>query len=176
MRTINAKRSFKGVLLGAMAGAVGTSAMDLVWFRRFRRGGGQSGLYEWETGKGIVGWENASDPGKVGHLILQKLSRHEIDNHWARPATNAVHWATGLLWGAQFGLLVSALPHRRLQLDLLIGPAAWISSYAILPLLEVYKPVWQYDARTLEKDFTAHIVFGSVTALTYAILTRSRDN
>jgi hypothetical protein len=34
---------------GAIAGAVGTAAMDLVWFFRYRRGGGHEGLFAWET-------------------------------------------------------------------------------------------------------------------------------
>ena len=88
--------------------------------------------------------------------------------------TNVVHWATGLVWGAQFGLLVCTWPRRRREIDLLLGPTAWLSGYAILPLLKVYKPIWQYDSRTLEKDLSAHMMFGSVTALTYAILARSR--
>jgi hypothetical protein len=35
------------VALGAVAGAVGTAAMDLVWFYRYRKGGGQQGLLAW---------------------------------------------------------------------------------------------------------------------------------
>lgn len=166
--------ALKGVLLGAISGAVGTGAMDLVWFRRFRREGGEGGLYEWETGASISSWENVSDPGKVGHMILQKVSGRVVDDRWARSVNNAVHWATGLAWGAQFGLLASTLPRRRRDFDLLLGPTAWLSGYAVLPLVKVYKPIWQYDSHTLQKDFSAHMTYGLLTALTFAILSGTR--
>lgn len=166
--------ALKAALLGAISGAMGTGAMDLVWFWRFRREGGKGGLYEWETGKSIASWENTSDPGKVGHLILQRVSGRTVDDRWARSVNNAVHWATGLVWGAQFGFLAFSLPHRRREFDVLLGPTAWLSSYAVLPLLKVYKPIWQYDSQTLRKDLGAHMTFGSVTALTFAILTGTR--
>jgi hypothetical protein len=167
-------RAFKGALVGAISGAVGTGAMDLVWYRRFRKGGGDQGFYAWETGKSIKGWDEVSDPGKVRELIARKAVGHVPDDHWARSATNFVHWAAGVMWGAQFGLLTSVSPRHRQQLDLVVGPTAWLSSYTILPLLKVYKPIWQYDLRTLEKDLSAHLTFGTVTALTFALLSRSQ--
>ena len=36
--------------------------------------------------------------------------------------------------------------------------------YVVLPLLGVYKPIWKYDLETLEKDLSAHLVFGTATA------------
>jgi len=149
--------------------------MDLVWFRRFRRDGGSVGLYEWETGSSIAGWANASDPGKVGHLILQKVSGHEVADGRARSVSNVVHWATGLLWGVPFGILALTLPRRRREFGLLLGPTAWLSSYVILPLLRIYKPIWQYDSRNLAEDLSAHMTFGLVTALTFTLLGASPE-
>src|ERR1700732_77426 len=37
------------VMRGALAGAVGTLAMDLVWFARFKREGGEQRFVEWEV-------------------------------------------------------------------------------------------------------------------------------
>ena len=48
----------------------------------------------------------------------------------------------------------------------------WLSGYVILPLAGVYKPIWEYDARTLGEDLSAHLVFGMTTSVTYAALTR----
>ena len=115
------------------------------------------------------------DSGRVGHLILQKLVGHDVHDRWARLVTDVVHWSTGLAWGAQFGIFVFTRSRHRREFDLLLGPAAWLSSYAILPLVKVYKPIWQYDSRTLEKDLIAHMTFGSVTALTFAVVTRTRE-
>jgi hypothetical protein len=55
---------------------------------------------------------------------------------------------------------------------LALGPSAWLSSYAILPLAKVYKPIWEYDARTLGDDLSAHLVFGTATSAAFAVLTR----
>ena len=73
-------RAFKGALVGAISGAVGTGAMDLVWYRRFRKGGGDQGFYAWETGKSIKGWDEVSDPGKVRELIARKAVGHVPDD------------------------------------------------------------------------------------------------
>jgi hypothetical protein len=38
----------RAVAQGMLAGVVGTAAMDLLWFYRYERGGGSSGLLKWE--------------------------------------------------------------------------------------------------------------------------------
>jgi hypothetical protein len=40
-------------------------------------------------------------------------------------------------------------------------------------LAGVYKPIWEYDARTLLDDLSGHMVFGVVTSTTFAVLTRA---
>jgi hypothetical protein len=45
----------------------------------------------------------------------------------------------------------------------------WASGYVVLPLLGAYKPIWKYDATTLEKDLTAHLVFGTATAAAFSL-------
>lgn len=166
--------AFRTAVRGAIAGAVGTAVMDLVWFTRFRRSGGKQGLAAWETSQSVHKWEDASDPGQVGRRLVEKVTGHEIGDSWARPLTNIVHWTTGLAWGVQFGLLSRRSEHHRWVLSALLGPTAWLVSYVILPLIKVYKPIWKYDARTLVKDFSAHLAYGSVTATTSAALTRPR--
>ena len=54
------------------------------------------------------------------------------------------------------------------------GAAVWASGYVVLPLLGVYKPIWKYDLETLEKDLSAHLVFGTATAAAYSLLTTMR--
>jgi hypothetical protein len=45
-------------------------------------------------------------------------------------------------------------------------------SYVILPLAKVYKPIWQYDSRTLARDLGVHVAYGSVTVATFAAISR----
>jgi hypothetical protein len=42
----------------------------------------------------------------------------------------------------------------------------------VLPLAGVYKPIWEYDVRTLREDLSAHLVFGAATSAVFAALTR----
>jgi hypothetical protein len=56
------------------------------------------------------------------------------------------------------------------MLALALGPSAWLSSYALLPLAKIYKPIWEYDAKTLADDLSAHLVFGTATAAVFAAL------
>lgn len=158
--------------LGAAAGTVGTAAMDAVWYARYRRGGGQQGPLAWETAEGVDKWDDASAPGQVGRRLVEGFTQQELPDQWARTMTNIVHWATGLAWGAQFGILAGSTRRRRGTLALLFGPLVWLASYVLMPLAKLYKPIWEYDTKTLAKDLGAHMVYGAATGATFAALTR----
>jgi hypothetical protein len=160
------------LVLGALAGAAGTAAMDLVLYRRYRRNGGEVSLWQWEFACGVTNWEQASAPGKVGEKLERFATGQQPPDEWARPTTNLVHWATGISWGVQYGLLASQTSRLGLIRALALGPTAWLASYAILPLAKVYKPIWEYDARTLRDDLSAHLVFGTATSAVFAALSR----
>jgi hypothetical protein len=165
----------KAAVLGALAGAGGTLAMDLVEFRRYRRGGGTDRLIAWESAEGVDTWDKAPAPGQVGRRLAKALTGRELPEGRARATTNAVHWATGIGWGAQFGLVRGLSPRHRLALGLLLGPTAWLTSYVILPVAKVYKPIWDYDTATLAGDLGAHLAFGLVTAASFTGLARSLE-
>jgi hypothetical protein len=50
----------------------------------------------------------------------------------------------------------------------------WLSGYVILPLAKVYKPIWDYDARTLGNDLSAHLLYGAVVSTVCAALVTKR--
>jgi hypothetical protein len=163
----------RALALGAASGAVGTLAMDLVWYRRARKEGKRERFASWETAAAVTNWDDASAPGQVGRKLEQLVLRRPPPDGWARATTNLAHWATGVGWGVQYGLL-AARTGRRWELALLLGPAAWLASYVVLPLAKVYEPIWDYDASILAKDLSAHLVFGVVTGITFAAGTRVR--
>jgi hypothetical protein len=39
-------------------------------------------------------------------------------------------------------------------------------------LAKLYKPIWEYDAKTLAKDLSAHFAYGLGTAATFRLLDR----
>jgi hypothetical protein len=160
--------------LGALAGAAGTVAMDLVLYRRYRRAGGTESLWRWEFAGDVTRWHQASTPGQVGEKLEQLATGREPPDSWARPTTNLVHWATGIGWGVQYGVLASITSRLPWLRALALGPSAWLTSYVVLPLAKVYKPIWEYDARTLGDDLSAHLVYGTATSAVFAALTRSQ--
>jgi hypothetical protein len=168
-------RALRAAVVGTVAGAAGTATMDLVQFGQYRQGGGKQKLLAWETAKGVDGWDTASGPGQFGKRLLDRFSGGEVPDHWARSTTNVVHWMTGLGWGAPFGLLNGSSDRRLWKSGLLFGPVVWLTSYVVLPVAKVYKPIWDYDTQTLAKDLWAHMTYGVVTAATFAALTRSLD-
>jgi hypothetical protein len=42
----------------------------------------------------------------------------------------------------------------------------------ILPILKLYKPIWEYDRKTLANDLSAHLVYGIATAAALRGLSR----
>jgi hypothetical protein len=161
------------VVAGAFAGAVGTAAMDAVWYRRYRRSGGQDGPRAWEFAAGTKTWDDASAPGQVGKRVAEGFVGHELPDAWARPTQNTMHWLTGMGWGVQFGI-VAASVRRPIRLIPALGPTAWLASYALLGAAKLYKPIWEYDAKTLGQDLSAHLVFGAATGATFVALNSGR--
>jgi hypothetical protein len=157
---------------GAVAGAVGTAAMDLLLYRRYRRDGGKEPFERWELAAGVTGWDEASAPGKIGQKLERLVTGRPPPDRWARTTTNVVHWATGIGCGVQYGALAGRTSRHPWLRALALGPVVWLAGYALLPLAGVYKPIWEYDARTLGKDLSAHLVFGATTSAVCAALTR----
>ena len=61
----NARSFGRHLVAGAVAGAVGTAAMDLVLYRRYRRGGGKDSPGRWELAGDVQGWDDAPAPGQA---------------------------------------------------------------------------------------------------------------
>jgi hypothetical protein len=158
--------------IGALAGAAGTAAMDLVLYLRYRRDGGQDSVWQWEFAQDVTSWDKASAPGQLGQKVERLVTRRDPPDTWARATTNLVHWATGIGWGLQYAALASHTSSHPLLRALGLGSSAWLASYAILPLAKVYRPIWEYDAPTLADDLSAHLVFGTITSGMFAALTR----
>lgn len=155
---------------GVAASALGTLAMDLFLYRRYKREGGESGFGAWESSAGLVSWDDAPAPAKVGKRMVETVTRHELSPRWARTINNLTHWGYGISAGAPFGVAASALGSTKLRYGLPFGAGVWASGYVTLPLLGVYRPIWEYDLETLGKDLGAHLVYGLGTAAALRVL------
>ncbi|HEX2048013.1 MAG TPA: hypothetical protein VHF27_09620 [Acidimicrobiales bacterium] len=155
---------------GVVAGALGTAAMDLVNYSRYRREGGAQALLEWELSAGVEGWDAAAAPGQVGRRLVEGLFQVELAPRWARLTNNVVHWGYGLLWGAHYGLVAGSAHRLPPTNGLVFGPVVFAAGYVVLPLAKLYRPIWEYDAPTLAKDLGAHLAYGVVTAEAFRLL------
>jgi hypothetical protein len=150
--------SLSSLARGAVAGALGTLAMDLVWYRRSRAAGDDSDFLSWELTGPIASWDDAPAPAQMGRKVLEAVGGREVPVERAALVNNLMHWGYGTTWTAGYALV----PGRRAWWH---GPAfgalVWASDYVTLPLAGVYEPIWRYDVATLWQDLSAHLVFGA---------------
>src|ERR1700750_811650 len=102
-------RKTAGTPLGAVgrglaAGAVGTLAMDLLLYARYRRGGGKQHLLGWAFSSGLSGLDGAPPPGKVDKRLFEGLFQKKLPPQRAELVSNVTHWAYGMLNGALYGI------------------------------------------------------------------------
>jgi hypothetical protein len=160
---------------GVAASAPGTLAMDASLYRRYRHDGGSTAFPAWESSEGLVTWENAPAPALVSKKVLEGVLEQDVPPRYARLLNNATHWGFGLAAGAAYGLLLGSRRTPRLWYGLPFGAAVWASGYVVLPVLGVYKPIWKYDLKTLAKDLSAHLVYGTATAAAFRVLDRKES-
>ena len=158
---------------GLAAGAVGTLAMDLVWFARYQRGGGTDNFASWEFAASVKTWEDASAPAKVGKLLYEFASGRELPASAAALTTNVMHWSYGAQWGLLFAMSLGSFRFVQLWHAPLFGALVWLASYVILPIAGFYQPIWKYDPKTLWQDLSAHLVYGAAAVGTFWRLCRS---
>jgi hypothetical protein len=116
-------------------------------------------------------WADAPAPAQVGKRLADAVGRKVTLQDVPTLAT-AVHWTTGIAWGAGYGLVQGTLEAPPLVAGLGYGTGVWASSYAQLVPLGIYKPPWEYPAPTLALDLSYHLVYGLGAAAAYAALDR----
>jgi hypothetical protein len=149
---------------GLVAGAVGTAAMDLVQFARYKLGGGQERLLAWEFSAGLKDWEHAPAPAHIGKRIVEGVFQRQLPPERAALTSNLTHWGYGIAWGGLSGLMEGSLRSPRVRHGLVLGATVWTTSYIVLPLARLYRPIWEYDAKVLATDLGDHLVYGLCAA------------
>lgn len=159
---------------GAVAGAIATAAMDLVWYRRYRADGGDHDLVSWEFSSAATDFDDdAPAPAQVGKRFADAVGV-TLPGSAVAATNNVVHWMTGIGWGKVAGLVASAVPIPRLGVGIATGLTAWGTSYAVLGTLGIYRPITEYDRATLWKDLSAHLVFGATLGAALTITNDAR--
>jgi hypothetical protein len=161
------------ILRGLIAGAPGTLAMDTLLFARYVRGGGESDFWSWESSADLSTWKDAPAPAQVGKRLFEGLFQRQLPPERARLVNNLMHWGYGTFQAGGYGIVAGSLRRPRIRYGFSFGAALWASDYVILGAAKLYKPIWEYDAKTLARDLSAHVVYGVVTACAFQLLSGS---
>jgi hypothetical protein len=155
---------------GLVAGAVGTAAMTAYQTVRSMRKG--SSLRETVAPEPPDRWSEAPAPGQVGYRVVHGVFERDVSPRRAPALTNAVHWLYGVGWGGLFGLVKASSGARAVPAGAVFGSVVFASGYAVLPLMHIYDPPWEYGVETLAVDWSYHLVYGVATAAAFAALER----
>jgi len=157
---------------GLLAGAAGTLAMDLLWFYRYKRDDGEDGFRAWEFSSGLCSWEQAPAPAQLGKRFIQGVFEYELPPERAPLVNNLTHWGYGMLAGTGYAIVAGTSANQRIWYGAAFGATVWATSYVVLPMAKLYKPIWEYDRSTLARDLSAHLVYGLTTATSFRRLSR----
>lgn len=157
---------------GLLAGAVGTVCLDAVQYVRYRRKGGKDNPLTWEFAP-VDSWEKAPDPGQVAKRVIEGFTGRELSDRWAWPISTVAHWTYGSSAAALYGIVVGSLRRPHALYGLPFGAAVWATGYIVLPEAGIYKPIWEYDAKTLASDLSGHLAYGTGTGVTFWLLAKA---
>ena len=159
------------VAAGLLAGAIGTVCLDAVHYLKYRRAGGTDGPLAWEFAP-IENWETAPEPGQVAKRVLEGFTQRKLPDSSAWLTSTIAHWAYGSALGAAYSILAGSLPRPRPRYGVPFGAVVFVSDYIALPIAGLYKPIWEYDAKTLAWDLGAHLGYGAGTGTAFWLLTK----
>jgi len=97
-------------------------------------------------------------------------SRKNPMNPLAAVAAGLLAGAAGTL--AAYGIVAGSLPSPDPQYGVPFGAAVFVGDYIALPAAGLYKPIWEYDVKTLAWDLGAHLAYGAGTGTAFWLLTR----
>jgi len=139
----------KGALAGAIAGVAAAGvmgyAMKRMDKRRARKGGGE-------------------DPKlAVANAVVEPLTGEEVPETQKKLAGQVVHYATGAVTGALYGMAAEATPAATWGWGLPFGAAVWAAlPAATLPALDLAPPVTQQPPKAVARNLGMHLLFGAV--------------
>jgi hypothetical protein len=88
-----------------------------------------------------------------------------------RMAAEVVHYATGAVWGALFGVVAPRVPVPAIVAGAAWGTLVWLlNDELFVPALGLSRPAARYPASTHAKAFASHLVYGAATDAGYRAL------
>ncbi len=152
-------RTLTDLALSAVAGYVGTRAMEPVSMR----------LYQWESDAARAR-EDAARPGEPYRIAAEKLSRlagFNLDEKRLGLLALVFHYGLALQWAPLYPLLRRRTQLAPLPAGLLTGAAmSVVADELMTPAFGFSAPNLEYPLVTHLRGFVAHLVFGTAVAAT----------
>jgi hypothetical protein len=157
----------RSIARGLLAAAIGTLAMDTLWYLRYRRGGGSGQFLAWEFASVVKSWADAPAPARLAKVEYEAVTKRPLPLTRETVADDLSHWAYALMWGCVFGAAIGSPRRMRPWHGPMLGVLTFLTGYVVLPIAGVYKPIWTYDANTLWQDLSAHLVYGTTVGAAF---------
>jgi hypothetical protein len=157
------------VALGVGAGLIGTTCMTAWqeaagWLKR------RKAPVAGNPGHDGDPWEHAPAPAQLLKRLVEGVAQVEVGPERIPLFTNVMHWGYGTALGAVYGLVQATFRPNPALHGPAFGMGVWAQSYATLVPLGLYEPPWHYPAKTIAKDVSYHLVYGSGVAAGYELL------
>ena len=148
----------------------GHGVLDAANFAQYKAGGGTDDPLAWEFSAGLDSWEKAPAPAQVGKRLyeglLQKELAPELGPHGQQRDPLGLRDVLG--GGVRGGGVIDRAPAAAGAVVRHRWCGCRVTS--VLPLAKLYKPIWQYDAKTLAKDWSGHLAYGTGTSVAFTVL------
>ncbi len=106
---------------------------------------------------------------RAAHLAGTAIAEERVGS-----AAETVHYATGALFGAAFGVLAPRVALPALAAGALWGAVVWlVNDEGLVPALGLSGKPWAYPASTHAKALASHLVYGAATDVGYRLLGRA---
>ena len=154
---------------GLLAGAVGTVCLDTVQCREVppQRRQGQPA----QVGVRAGGQLGGSPRSRSGRQAPDRgLHPPELPDRWAWLTSTVAHWAYGSSAAALYGIVAGSLRRPHALYGLPLGAVVAATGYVVGA---IYKPIWEYDAKTLAADLSGHLAYGAGTGVTFWLLAKA---
>ena len=103
----------------------------------------------WRAGQGMVAGMLGTGPRPHRQACRRRRLPASAPTRAGRAGQQPDALGYGIAWGGLFGLVAGTLRASKVRHGLVLGATVWMSSYVVLPLARLYRPILEYDARVL---------------------------
>ena len=153
-----------GAFCGVVGGVAASGVMDIYW-KIVKENFGERPEQK-PKGKNDGQEEEQPSTQILADKVSQALTGEDIPKKYKAVAGIGVHYATGLLFGALFGLVAAIRPRLGIIGGLLYGAGIWaVVDEVALRLLDIAPDAEKVPPLEHAQALGAHLVFGSSTAI-----------